>query len=466
MNEKMIGTEKLPPQALEVEQSVLGAMLLDREAIGRAIEVIDDSCFYKPAHSKIFSAMISLYDRNQPVDLLTLAEELSKRNQLEEIGGRAALLDLTDIVGTSANIEYHSRIILEKATLRKLIQSTTEIITRCYDLTEEVDDLLDSAEQKIFDISEKRIKPGFLNLGDILPHTFEAMEKIREGHISGLSTGFKDLDDLTSGLHPADFIVVAGRPAMGKTAFALNMAEHLAVEEKLPVVIFSLEMSNMQLATRMLCGRARVSSNQMRIGRLREQDWTRLSIAAGPLSEAKIFLDDSPSIGILEMRAKARRLKAKENIGLVIVDYLQLMQGPGRAENRQQEISIISRALKGMAKDLSVPVIALSQLSREVERRGLEGMPRLSDLRESGAIEQDADLVMFVWRPERYGIKKWKIDEHNEVNTESDEGDIKTALAAILVEKHRNGPTGRVYLNFIKDYARFENYEFHREAPF
>lgn len=457
MNEKMIGTERVPPQAIDVEQAVLGAMLLDREAIGRAIEVIDETCFYKPAHSKIFSSMLSLYEQNQPVDLITLAEELSKRNQLEEIGGRAELLELIDSVATSANIEYHSRIVLEKATLRKLIQSTTDIITRCYDLTEEVDELLDSAEQQIFDISEKRIKPGFFKLGDILPHTFESIDKIREGHITGLPSGFKDLDSLTAGLQPSDLVVVAGRPSMGKTSFSLSMAEYVAVEEKIPVAIFSLEMAKNQLANRMLCSRARISAHRMRTGRLSDHEWANLSIAAGPLSEAKIFLDDTPSIGILEMRAKARRLKAREDIGLLIVDYLQLMQGPRGAENRQQEISMISRALKGMAKDLNIPVLALSQLSREVERRGGKRRPHLADLRESGAIEQDADVVMFLYRPEMYDIET--IDIYGK--KENSEG-----IAEIILSKHRNGPTGSIFLSFIKDYARFENLELHREAPF
>ncbi|MDP2960110.1 MAG: DnaB-like helicase N-terminal domain-containing protein, partial [candidate division Zixibacteria bacterium] len=253
MNEKMIGTERVPPQALEVEQSVLGAMLLDREAIGLAVENIDENCFYKPAYAKIYSAMVSLYDRNEPVDLITLAEELSKRGELEEIGGREVLLDLAGNVVSSANIEYHSKIVLEKATLRKLIQATTEIITRCYDLTEEVDDLLDAAEQKVFDISEKRVKQGFVHLGEILPHTFEAIDKIREGQITGLPTGFKDLDSLTAGLQPSDLVVVAGRPSMGKTSVSLSIAEYVAIEEKTPVAIFSLEMAKNQLANRMLC---------------------------------------------------------------------------------------------------------------------------------------------------------------------------------------------------------------------
>ncbi|MDH4223002.1 MAG: replicative DNA helicase [candidate division Zixibacteria bacterium] len=457
MAEQMIGAERVPPQAVDVEQAVLGAMLLDRDAIGSTIEIIDESSFYKPAHAKIYTAMVSLYDRNEPVDLITLGEELSKRNQLEEVGGKVALLDLADCVATSANVEYHSKIILEKATLRKLIQATTDIITRCYDLTEEVDYLLDSAEQKIFDISEKRVKPGFVSLGDILPHTFESIDKIREGHITGIPTGFKDLDSLTAGLQPADLVVVAGRPSMGKTSFSLSVAEHIAIEEKIPVAIFSLEMAKNQLANRMLCSRARISSHRMRTGRLSDHEWANLSIAAGPLSEAKIFLDDSPGIGILEMRAKARRLKARENIGVIILDYLQLMQGQRGVENRQQEISLISRALKGLAKDLSVPVLALSQLSREVERRGGERRPHLADLRESGAIEQDADMVMFVYRPEMYEINT--IDIYGK--KENSEG-----IAEIIVSKHRNGPTGSVFLSFIKDYARFENLEIHRDTPF
>lgn len=457
MNEKMIGTERVPPQAIEVEQSVLGAMLLDREAIGLAVENIDENCFYKPAYAKIYSAMVSLYDRNEPVDLITLAEELSKRGELEEIGGRDVLLDLAGNVVSSANIEYHSKIVLEKATLRKLIQATTEIITRCYDLTEEVDDLLDAAEQKVFDISEKKFKQGFVRLGEILPHAFESIDAIREGHITGIPTGFKYLDDLTAGLQPSDLVVVAGRPSMGKTSLGLTIAEYVAVQTKIPLVIFSLEMAKSQLANRMLCSRARISAHRMRTGKLSDHEWANLSIAAGPLSEAKIFIDDTPGIGLLEIKAKARRLKARENIGLLIVDYLQLMQGPRSAESRQQEISIISSALKGLAKDLNVPVLALSQLSREVERRGGERRPLLADLRESGAIEQDADVVMFVYRPIMYGIKTIDVYGHKEDSEQ---------IAEIIVAKHRNGPTGSIFLSFIKDYARFENLEIHRETPF
>lgn len=465
MAERTTTKDRVPPQVVEVEQAVLGAMLLDKEAIGKAVEVLDESCFYKSSHAKIFSAMVSLYDRNEPVDLITLPQELKKRLELEEVGGIPYINDLATSVATSANIEYHSRIVLEKATLRRLIQTSTEIVSRCFDQTEDVDLLLDSAEQRIFEISEKRIKHGFTPLSDILPQTFESIDRIREGQITGLPTGFVELDTLTAGLQPSDLIVVAGRPSMGKTSFCLSVVEHSAVELKVPIAIFSLEMEKGQLANRMLCSRAKLSSHKMRTGRLSDHEWTNLSIAVGPLSEAKIFVDDTPAIGILEIRAKARRLKAKENIGLIIVDYLQLMAGPKGAESRQQEISTISRALKGLAKDLKVPVLAISQLSRAVETRGGERRPQLADLRESGAIEQDADLVMFIYRPELYGIKSMEFRKEK-ISTDG--------IAEVIVGKHRNGPTGSILLTFLKSYARFENPDFvHKgalpsgeEAPF
>ena len=455
---RSIPIDRVPPQAQEVEQAVLGAMLLDREAIGKAIELLDESCFYSPAHQKIFSAIVSLYDRGEPADLVTLPEELSKRKQMEQVGGRLYIIGLVEGVATSANIEYHCRIVLDKSILRKLIETSTEVITKCYNESEDVNFLLDNAEQRIFEVSEKRIKQGFVSLSDILPHTFESIDRIKEGYISGLPTGFLELDSLTAGLQKSDLIVVAGRPSMGKTSFCLSFVENIAVENKIPAAIFSLEMEKNQLANRMLCSRARISSHKMRTGRLSDHEWTNLSIAVGPLSEAKIFVDDTPGMGVLEMRAKARRLKAKEDIGLVVVDYLQLMQGPRGAESRQQEIALISRALKGLAKDLNVPVVACSQLSRAVETRGGERRPQLADLRESGAIEQDADLVIFIYRPELYGIKN--IDfKKDKISTEG--------IAEIIVAKHRNGPTGSVLLSFVKQYARFENPELvHTETPF
>jgi replicative DNA helicase len=452
-----IGPEKIPPQSIEVEQAVLGAMLLDKEAIGKAVEIIDKDSFYRDDHQKIFSAIVDLYDKNQPVDIITVSDELTKRKELDNLGGRVYLLELTEKIATTANIEYHANIILEKATLRKLIGTSTQIVSQCYDATLEVDDLLDRAEQEIFNISEKRIKEGFVSIGDLLPHTFEAIEEYQKkgGMVTGLSSSFIELDTLTGGLQNSDLIVVASRPSMGKTAFCLSTAEHVAIEERVPVGIFSLEMTKSQLAQRMLCSRARFSTHKMRTGRISDHEYSNLAVAVGPLAESKIFIDDTPNIGILQMRAKARRLKAQHNVGLVIVDYLQLMQGPKRAESRQQEISMISRSLKGLAKELNVPVIAVSQLSRKVEDRGGDKRPMLADLRESGAIEQDADVVIFVYRPEFYGIEKFK----DQAPTEG--------VAEIIVSKHRNGPTGNLRLTFIKDYARFENMEFiHKEIPF
>ena len=457
MNQKKIPSDKMPPQAVEVEQAILGAMLLDREAIGKAVEILDEGCFYRDAHSKIFSAVVSLYDRNEAVDIVTVEEELTKKGQLKEVGERDYLISLTESVATTANIDYHSRIVLEKATLRRLIQTSTQIVSQCYDTTQEVDELLDQAEQGIFSISEGRIKEGFVPMSEILPRTFEAIDEYakRGGIVTGIPTGFIELDTLTGGLQNSDLVVIAGRPSMGKTSLALSIAEHVAVDKKIPVAIFTLEMSKGQLVQRMLCSRARFSTYKMRTGHISEHEYGNLAIAVGPLSEAKIFLDDSPSLGVLQMRAKARRLKARENVGLVIVDYLQLMQGPKASESRQQEISVISRSLKGLAKELNLPVVALSQLSRAVEIRGGERRPQLADLRESGAIEQDADLVMFVSRPEFYGVAQFR------------DGKSTEGIAEIIVSKHRNGPTGDIRLTFIKDYARFENPELvHTETPF
>jgi len=451
--------EKIPPQSIEVEQAVLGAMLLDKEAIGKAVEIIDKDSFYRDDHQKIFSAIVDLYDKNQPVDIITVSDELARRKELDNVGGRVYLLELTEKIATTANIEYHANIVLEKATLRRLIDTSTQIVSQCYDATLEVDDLLDRAEQGIFGISEKRIKEGFISIGDLLPHTFEAIEEYQKkgGMVTGISTGFFELDTLTGGLQNSDLIVVASRPSMGKTAFCLSVAEHVAIEEKVPVGIYSLEMVKSQVAQRMLCSRARFSTHKMRTGRISDHEYSNLAVAVGPLAESKIFIDDTPNLGILQMRAKARRLKAQYDVGLVIVDYLQLMQGPRGAESRQQEISMISRSLKGLAKELNVPVIAVSQLSRKVEDRGGDKRPMLADLRESGAIEQDADVVIFVYRPEFYGIEKFK------------DGAPSQGVAEIIVSKHRNGPTGNLRLTFIKDYARFENMEFihhEKEIPF
>ncbi len=441
-------TEKIPPQALEAEQAVLGAMLLSREAIDIAIEILSDSFFYRPAHRKIYKVIIDLYDKNEPADLITVSHELNNRAQLEDVGGRAYLASLTEATPGIANIEHHANIIIEKATLNRLIESANTILTKVFDQTQNVDDILDSAEHEIFSIKEEKLKGTFVPLGDILPGTFKDIEMYaqHEGHLTGVPSGFKPLDDLTSGFQKSDLIIVACRPSVGKTSLSMNIVEHLSVDNKIPTIIFSLEMSKEQLAQRLLCSRARISSHLMRTGKLADEQWTNLSIAVGPLSEAPIFIDDTPSMTVLEMRAKARRLKARENIGLIVIDYLQLIQGPKRAESRQQEVSYISRSLKGMARELGVPVVSLSQLSRQVELRGKDAKPQLSDLRESGSIEQDADVVLFIHRP-RDDDGQWGTD------------------AEIILAKQRNGPTGKIDLVFVKDFSRFELRELYHGFP-
>lgn len=439
---------KIPPQAIEAEQAVLGAMLLSKDAIDAAVELLNESYFYRPGHRKIYRAIIDLYDKNEPADIVTVAEELNSRAQLEDIGGRSYLAGLTESTPGIANVAHYAKIVLEKATLNRLIEATNSILSRSYETGQQADDLLDYAEQEIFSIKEDKLKGTFTPLGMILSDTFHMIEEYsqREGYITGVPSGFNDLDKLTSGFQKSDLIVIASRPSVGKTAFSLNIAEYVAADKKIPVVIFSLEMSKEQLAQRLLCARARVSAHLMRTGRLADDQWTNLSIAVGPLSEAPIFIDDSPSLTVLEMRAKARRLKSREDIGLIIVDYMQLIKGPTNVESRQQEISYISRSLKGLARELKVPIIALSQLSRQVELRGKDAKPQLSDLRESGAIEQDADVVIFIHR------------------NRDDDGHLGTE-AEIIIGKQRNGPTGIVNLAFVKDYARYEMIDIYHGFP-
>jgi len=436
-------TDRIPPQSLDAEMSVLGAALLDKEAISKILEVIDESAFYKQAHREILRGIIDLYLRNEPVDLVTLSDVLRRNGQLEKIGGLEYLENLAESVPTSGNVEYHARIVLEKSTLRKLIESATEIVARSFQETERADEVLDKAEQLIFKISEERLRQTFVPLRGILKHSFEMIEDLyaTKRHITGVPTGFPDLDEKTAGFQRSDLVIVAGRPSMGKTALALNIAQHVGIEERIPVGIFSLEMSKEQLVQRMLCSEARVDSHRLRTGFLSDAEWPKLTTAAGLLSDAQIFVDDSPAISMLEMRAKARRLKADVDVGLIIVDYLQLISGPPGVESRQQEISAISRSLKALAKEINVPVVALSQLSRAVEARGgrQQHRPVLSDLRESGAIEQDADVVLFIYRPEIYE----KTPEN-------------MGVAEVIIGKQRNGPTGTVKLTFIDQYTRFE----------
>jgi len=447
------GQGRVPPQSLEAERAVLGSMMLEPEAVGRALEILgDESVFYRDAHRKIFRAMSNLFERGEPIDQVTVAQELSKRNELEEIGGAYELSQLLEIP-SAANMEYYAKIVLEKSTLRQMINVATNAISSAYEQSEDVYELLDRTENEIFRLSDRRLKGGFQPIEPIMTKTMETIETFhtKQGGVTGVPTGFRDLDDKTSGFQDSDLIIIAGRPSMGKTAFALNIARNVALEDEIPVGIFSLEMASHQLAMRLLCSEARVSSHALRTGKLPDDQYSKLSRVVGRLAEAKIFIDDTPSIPILELRAKARRLKAEHKIGMIIVDYLQLMKGPRGAESRQQEISEISRAMKALAKELDIPVIALSQLSRAVESRGGEKRPMLSDLRESGAIEQDADVVMFVYRPEQYDPK----NENPELE----------GKAEIIIGKQRNGPTGSIPLTFVKEYARFEDAAKYQEEP-
>jgi replicative DNA helicase len=433
--------ERLPPQNLEAEQAVLGAMLLEEDAIAKAGELLEESSFYKDAHRKLFAVLIALYKANVAVDLVTVTDELKKRNLLEEVGGASYLATLTSLVPTAANAEHYCRIVKQKFILRSLIRSTTQIATECYEGASDPDLLLDKAEALIFDIASKKLKRDAVAMKDIIKSSIEMIDALyqRKGMITGLPTGFIDLDHQLAGLQPAELIVVAGRPAMGKSSFALCIAEHVALTQKMGTAIFSLEMSKEHLVQRMLCAHARINAHHVRSGMLSTSDWPNLTKAAGKLSEAPIYVDDSPSLSVLELRAKARRLKSRHDVGLVIVDYLQLMEESSYADNRQQEISVISRSLKALARELGVPVIAVSQLSRAPERRE-SFRPRLSDLRESGAIEQDADVVLLLFREDYY-------------TTPTDEN---KGVAEVLVAKQRNGPTGTVKLAFIKEYTRFE----------
>ncbi len=438
--------EKLLPQNLEAERSTLGAMLLDRDATSRVVEVLKEEAFYKGAHRHIFRAILNLYDRNEPVDYITLTDLLSRGGNLEAAGGAVYITGLTDGVPTAAHAEHYARIVKEKSILRNLIRTTTNIISRCYAEGEEADQLLDEAEHSIFDISQDRQHGSVVQIRDVIHDAMEVVENLskHETHITGVPTGYQKLDEMTSGLHAGELVILAARPSMGKTALALNIAAHAAMEAKIPVAVFSLEMSAEALVTRMLCSEARVDIQAVRTGRLVEGDLGHLSMSAGRLFDAPIFIDESPSISVLEMRSKARRLKSEQKIGLIIVDYIQMMESAGRSENRQQEIAGISRSLKALAKELRIPVLVLSQLSRAPEARG-DRRPQLSDLRESGAIEQDADVVGFIFREAYY---------------EKDKKDDKTS--ELIIAKQRNGPTGTVKLIFNQQYTRFDNMSLHR----
>lgn len=447
--------DRQPPYAPEAEVAVLGGMLIDGDAVPKAVEIVDDSMFYREAHRRIFRAMVRLFQRGQVVDPITIGEELKKSDELELVGGMAYLAELLDAVPTAANIEYHARIVRERAILRRLIEAASQIIRDSYESGEKtVEQVLDEAEQRIFQVAQTHDREGFVWIKKILYGAFERIEAIQgaQGGITGVPTGFPDLDAMTGGLQKGDLIIVAARPSMGKTSLVTGIGLHAAISHQIPVALFSLEMSKEQLVQRMLCSEALVDLGRLLRGRLTDDDYVRLAQAAGHLNSAPIWIDDSGALSVLEMRAKARRLKADQpELGLIIVDYIQLMHSKGSAENRQQEVSEISRGLKALAKELSVPILALSQLSRAPEQRS-DHRPQLSDLRESGSLEQDADLVMFLYRPEYYVTP-----------LEAQEKGLQ-GRAELIIGKQRNGPTGIVELFFRKESTRFESFT-HREEP-
>ncbi|MFQ9821737.1 MAG: replicative DNA helicase [Clostridia bacterium] len=435
---------KVPPHDLEAEQAIIGSMLTDRDAVISAIEILKEEDFYREDNKAIYTAILNLYNRAEPIDIITVKSELESMGKLEQVGGLEYLAELPEKVPTTANAMKYIKIVEEKSTLRRLIKTANEIIELGYSPTEDVEDIMEGAEKKIFNIMQEKNQKGYAPIKDVLVESFTKLEELynRKQHITGVPSGFTELDYRTAGFHGSELILIAARPAMGKTAFALNIATNAAVKANVPVAVFSLEMSKEQLVNRILCSESMVDSNKVRTGKLEEDDWTKLAGAIGPLSEAEIFIDDTPGINITEIRAKCRKLKLEKNIGMVVIDYLQLIQGSNkRGGSREQEISEISRSLKILAKELDVPVIALSQLSRAAEQRP-DHRPMLSDLRESGAIEQDADIVMFLYRDDYY-------------NQDSEKKDI----AEIIIAKHRGGSTGTVELLWLGSYTKFVNLE-------
>ena len=439
---------KLPPQNIEAEQSVLGAILIDAEAMHRIVDILRPEYFYKEAHKHIYSGMIELVYKSEPIDLVTLSDRLHSKQVLENIGGASYLAELTGFVSTSANVEYYAKIVEEKAMLRKLISTGSEIVENAFSEGNETSAILDSAEQKIFEIANDRVRKGFVHIKTVLKDVSNEIENMgnNDSSMLGVSSGYIDLDRFTSGFHPSDLVILAARPSMGKTALCLNMAASMAVKDRKSVGIFSLEMSKESLVQRLVCADAEIDMNRIKTGRLHDNDWKRLMKSFGRLDDCNIYIDDSPGINAMELRAKARRIKAEKGLDIIILDYLQLMQGTKmRSENRTQEISEIARMLKSIARDLEVPIIALSQLSRAIEQRP-DKRPKLSDLRESGEIEQTADIVLFIHREDYYG-----------------ENASTTSLADIIIAKHRNGPTGQVQLVFRRDITKFHPKEYQHD---
>jgi replicative DNA helicase len=441
MNADQLLENRIPPQNIEAEQAVLGAILLDAESLVTAMERVTSEDFYRGSHQRIYEAMLELAEAQEPVDLVTLTAKLQDKGQLEDVGGVTYLAELARAVPTAANVDYYAQIVEEKSMLRRLIRTATQIVANGYAAGEDVGGLLSEAEQRILEISQRRTSSGFVSIREVLMEVFEKVEFLfhQKGSSTGIPSGFTDLDRMTSGFQRSDLIIVAARPSVGKTAFSLNIAQNVGVRAKETVAIFSLEMGAAQLVQRMLCAEANVDATRMRTGSLEGDDWEKLTMAMGALSEANIYIDDSPSVTVADIRAKCRRLKQEKGIGMILIDYLQLIQGRGKGDNRQQEVSEISRTLKQIARELNVPVIALSQLSRGVEQRQ-DKRPMMSDLRESGSIEQDADIVAFLYRDDYY-------DKESE----------KKNIIEIIIAKQRNGPVGTVELAFLKNFNKFVN---------
>jgi len=436
---ELLGFDRIPPQSQEAEQAVIAAMMLDRDAIYEAVQIIKENDFYRESHGILFQTIVELVDKGNPVDLITITEKLRKNGNLEKVGGVGYIAEVANSIGTAVSVGHYAQMVKEKSLMRNLIRISSNIVNRGYEAGEEPELLLDDAERMILEISQGRTRDGLISISEVIESTIEKLEYLhkKKSEITGLTSGFKDLDGFTSGWQRSDLIIVAARPAMGKTAFCLNIAQNAAVKSDIPVAIFSLEMSREQLVQRMISSTAEIDQQKLRTGRLYDKEWIALTDAIGPLSEANIYIDDTPAISSREIRAKTRRLKAEKGLGLIIIDYLQLMSGGKRIESRQQEISEISRSLKALARELDVPIIALSQLSRAVEQ-SQDKRPSLSHLRESGALEQDADIVMFIYRDEYY-------------NPESE----KLGIAEIIIAKHRNGPVGSVELTFRKEFTKF-----------
>lgn len=442
---------KTPPQFLEGERAILGGLLIDNDALPKVIAILTPDDFYREAHRNIVKSIVDLFNKNEPVDLITLTAALKEKGFFENIGGVAFLTELIDAVPSAANIVHYAKVVKEKAILRQLISAATEISTRCYEDQSDIDEFLDEAEQILFRVGESRIGTGFYHIQELMKSSFQTIESLyeRKENITGVSSGFRDLDSMTAGFQNSDLIIIAGRPSMGKTSFALNIGMNAATESGVPTAIFSLEMSKEQIALRILCAKAKVNLKSLRTGYLTPDDWARLTLAVGSISDSPLYVDDTPAISTLEIRAKARRLKKEKNLGLVIVDYLQLMKGPAKSDSREKEISEISRSLKALSKELNVPVVALSQLNRKVEERPNK-RPQLADLRESGAIEQDADVIIFIYRDEVYN---------------KSEDNPKRGEAEIIIGKQRNGPIGMVTAYFDAKYSTFRPYTPRDDMP-